>query len=87
MSFLSGHHFSWQMILKHRTLRFGKQTLMCKIRPYYVKSKGFLSKNTSFFGFTVCEDPWNAWKKYLFSREIQNDDMYPTCQTMTLPGS
>ncbi len=66
--------------------KVGKQNLLCKIRCYYVKSQGFLSKNTPFFGFKCLHKPVKCLKKDPFSREIQNDDMYPMCQTMTLSG-
>ncbi len=35
----------------------------------------------------ISECMWNAWKKDTFSHEIQNDDIYPTNQTMTLLGT
>ncbi len=35
--------------IKTQNFNISKQTLLCKIRPYYVKSQGFLSKNIPFF--------------------------------------
>ncbi len=37
--------------IKTQNFKVGKQIQLYKIRPYYVKSRGFLSKNTPFFGF------------------------------------
>ncbi len=37
--------------IKTQNFKVGKHTLLCKIRPYYVKSQECLSKNTPFFGF------------------------------------
>ncbi len=34
--------------IKTRNFKVGKKTLLCIIRPYYVKSRDILSKNTPF---------------------------------------
>ncbi len=51
-----------------------------------MKSHGFLSK-TPFFWFHGSAKTHELLEKDLFSHEIENDDMYGTCPTMTLLGS
>ncbi len=53
--------------MKTQNFKVGKQTLLSKIRPYYVKSQGYFSKNTPFFMVSlVRENLWNAWEKTPF---------------------
>ncbi len=62
--------------IKTQNFRVGKQALLCKIRPYHVKSLDLWEKKHT--REMLEKDP--------FSCEIQNDYTYSTCQTMTLPA-
>ncbi len=51
--------------IKTQNFKVGKQTLLCKIRPYYVNSQGFffIIKTPLLLVSQIRKDPWNAWKK------------------------
>ncbi len=72
--------------MKTQNFKVDKQTLLSKIRPYYVKSQGYFSKNTPFLWFhwsvKICE----MLEKRPLSSEIEKEDTYTTSQTMTLPA-
>ncbi len=73
---------NWPFI-KTQNFKIGKHTLLCKSRPYNVKSQGCLGKNTPFLVHRL-HGQMKCLKKDPFYHEIQNDDIYPSCQTMTL---